>query len=589
MLFGKYINKYYLKYLWVIIIGVIALLLVDIAQLKIPEIYSTIIDGLNGKGTPLTKEILLSLCENMFLIVAVMVIGRMLWRLCFFGSAIRVVESIREKMFNHCKDLPQEYYSKNKVGGLMSLFTNDLGTIEECFGDGILMLFDAVGLGSLAILKMFKLNKTLALLSIIPLVLLILIGFLVGRYMKTKWKERQEAFSTLSDFSQESFSGISVIKAFVKETKELWHFKKLNKDNEKANVEFVKASTLLHILITLLVQSVMCLILGYGGYLVYLTNQNEASFTIGNLIEFMSYFNSTVWPMMAISRLIEMSSRGKASLGRISELLNYKNNVCDKDTVIEVNDIKGSIEFKNLTFRYPETNIDVLKNVSFKINAGENIGIIGKTGSGKTTIVDLILRMYNVEDDSLFIDGIDVNNLPIKTVRRSIAYVPQDNFLFSDTIEANIAFAYENVNEEEVINAAILADVHDNIIDFEKGYQTILGERGVTISGGQKQRTSIARALMKNASILILDDSVSAVDTKTEKIILNNLRMTRSGKTTILIAHRISTVQNMDKILFVDDGKILGFDTHENLYNSLEEYKNMVDLQRLEEEKGGNA
>jgi len=197
--------------------------------------------------------------------------------------------------------------------------------------------------------------------------------------------------------------------------------------------------------------------------------------------------------------------------------------------------------------------------------------------------------MYNVEDDSLFIDGIDVNNLPIKTVRRSIAYVPQDNFLFSDTIEANIAFAYENVNEEEVINAAILADVHDNIIDFEKGYQTILGERGVTISGGQKQRTSIARALMKNASILILDDSVSAVDTKTEKIILNNLRMTRSGKTTILIAHRISTVQNMDKILFVDDGKILGFDTHENLYNSLEEYKNMVDLQRLEEEKGGNA
>jgi len=585
MLFGKYINKYYLKYAWVIIIGVLALLLVDIAQLEIPEIYSTIIDGLNGEGTPLTKEILLLLCKNMFLIVAVMVIGRMIWRLCFFGSAIKVVASLREKMFNHCKDLPQEYYSKNKVGGLMSLFTNDLGTIEECFGDGILMLFDAVGLGSLAIYKMFKLNIKLALLSILPLILLVIIGFVVGRYMEKKWTLRQEAFSTLSDFSQESFSGIAVIKAFVKESKELWHFKKLNKDNEYANVEFVKASTLLHVLITLLVQSVMCLILGYGGYIVYKGFDN---FTIGNLIEFMSYFNSCIWPMMAVSRLIEMTSRGKASLGRISDLLNYQNNVSDKKDVIEINEVKGTIEFKNLTFAYPNSNFEVLKNISFKINAGENIGIIGKTGSGKTTIVDLILRMYNIEDNSLYIDGIDVNNLSIKSVRNAISYVPQDNFLFSDTIESNIAFAFEEINENEVVNAAILSDVHDNIIEFDKGYKTILGERGVTISGGQKQRTSIARALMKNAPILILDDSVSAVDTKTEKIILNNLKETRKGKTTILIAHRISTVQNMDKILFIDEGRILGFDTHQNLYNSLEEYQNMVNLQKLEEEKGGN-
>ena len=585
MLFGKHINKYYLKYSWVILIGVIALFLVDIAQLEIPEIYSAIIDGLNGTNDPLTKPYLLDLCGDMFIIVLIMVIGRMIWRLCFFGSAIKVVESIRSKMFNHCKDLPQEYYSKNKVGGLMSLFTNDLGTIEECFGDGILMFFDAVGLGSLAIYKMFNLNRTLGLLSILPLILLIIIGFVVGRFMKRKWLLRQEAFSSLSDFSQESFSGIAVIKAFVKETKELWHFKKLNKYNEDANVEFIKASTLLHVLITLLVQSVMCLILGYGGYLVY---KDTPGFTIGSLIEYMSYFNSTIWPMMAISRLIEMTSRGKASLGRIGELLDYENNIKDSKNVIDIDKIEGTIEFNHLTFRYPGTEIDVLNDVSFKINAGENIGIIGKTGCGKTTLVDLILRLYNIKDDCLFIDGIDINKLPIKKVREAIAYVPQDNFLFSDTIEANIAFAYEEINEEDVESASKLADLHENIIDFESGYKTVLGERGVTISGGQKQRTSIARALMKNAPILILDDSVSAVDTKTEKIILDNLKRTRNGKTTILIAHRVSTVQNLDKVLFIDDGKVIGFDTHVNLYNSLSEYKNLVDLQKLEEEKGGN-
>ena len=585
MLFGKYINKYYLIFSWVLIIGIIALIFVDLAQLKIPEIYSTIIDGLNGEGIPLTKDTLLSLCMDMFIIVAIMVFGRFLWRICFYGSATNVSKRIRLRMFNHAKDLPQEFYSKNKVGSLMSLFTNDLGTIEECFGDGVLYLFDALGLGTLALYKMFKLNSSLAYLVIIPLVLLILIGVIVGGYMEKKWKARQEAFSSLSDFAQESFSGISVIKAFVKELKELWAFKKLNKDNENANVEFVKASTLLHILIHLLVQSVMCLILGYGGYLVYIDTDN--TFTIGKLIEFMSYFGSCIWPMMAISMLVDLSSRGKASLNRIGEFLDYKNNIYDKD-VIDVEYIKGDIEFKNLTFKYPDSNEEVLKNVSFKIKHGENIGVIGKTGCGKTTLVDLLLRLYNVEDNTIFIDNIDINKIPIKTLRKYSSYVPQDNFLFSDTIESNIAFAYDYINKDDVIKASKLADVHDNIIGFDKGYETILGERGVTISGGQKQRTSIARALMKDASILILDDSVSAVDTKTEKVILNNLKETRVGKTTLLIAHRISTVQDLDKILFLEDGKVLGFDTHENLYNTLEEYRNMVELQRLEEEKGGN-
>lgn len=584
MLFGKHINKYYLIFSGALLIGILALIAVDIYQLKVPEIYGAIIDGLDGKHEMLTKEHLLSLVSEMFIIVAVMVVGRILWRICFFGSAIKVETLLREKMFNHCKDLPQEYYSVNKVGSLMALFTNDLSTIQECFGDGILMFCDALMLGSLAVYKMFRLHTILALLSLFPLVLILLIGIVVGKYMMKKWQIRQEAYSDLSDFSQESFSGIAVIKAFVKEAKELSAFKKLNKANENANVDFVKASTLLNVLITLLVQSVMCLIIGYGGYLVY---RGDDSFSIGDLIKFASYFNSTIWPMMAISNLIDLTSRGKASLKRISELLDYQNPVHDANDVISVAEIKGDIEFKNLSFSYPGNEVPALKNVSFHIHAGENIGIVGKTGCGKTTIVDLILRIYNVADQTLFIDGYDVNRLPIRLVRKFCAYVPQDNFLFSDTIRNNIAFAFDHADEEAVVKAAKLADVHGNIIEFDKSYDTVLGERGVTISGGQKQRTSIARALMKDASILILDDSVSAVDTKTEETILNNLREVRKGKTTILIAHRVSTIEKMDKILFMEDGEIVDFGSHEQLLDRCPSYKNMVLLQKLEEEEGG--
>lgn len=586
MIFGKHINKYYLKYSWILLIGIAALIAVDIFQAKIPEIYSTIIDGFDPNVTDvvINKEILSDLCLDMLIIIAVLVLGRFLWRVCFFGSAIKVETEIRKKMFNHCKNLSQEFYQKNKVGNMMSLFTNDIETVNECFGDGVLMLFDAVALGIIAIIKMSKINVMLTLLALIPMILMGVISVVVGKYMMQKWKLRQEAFSELSDYSQESFSGIAVIKAFVKETKELLAFRKVNKNNEHANVTFVKASVLLNVCVTLFVQSVICIILGVGGYFAYI-----GTFTSGDLIEFIGYFNLIVWPIMAVSRLIEMSSRGKASLGRISDLLNTPVDVKDGPNVRhDVTKLNGTIEFKNLTFRYPDADYNSLEDVSFKINAGENIGVIGKTGSGKTTLVDLILRTYNVSDDSIFIDGYDINTLPIKLVREHAAYVPQDNFLFSDTIERNIAFAFEGTaQKEDIIRVAQLADLHSNIEDFSEGYETMLGERGVTISGGQKQRTSIARALLKDAPILILDDSVSAVDTKTERKILDNLKQTRKGKTTILIAHRITTVQDLDKVLFIDDGKVVAFDTHDNLCNTCEDYKKMVDLQRLEDELGG--
>ena len=591
MIFGKHINKYYLKYSYLLIFGVLALLLVDFMQLEVPELYRMVLEGIRngevevsaGVVKPFNMDFVLDdICRPLLWIVLALVFGRFLWRVCLFGAGIQLGTDLRSEMFNHAKGLSQQYYQKNKVGNMMSLFTNDLETIQECFGDGVLMFADAALLGSLAIYKMAKMNLLLTLFSLIPMALLLAVSTVVGKHMMRKWEARQEAFSALSDFAQENFSGIAVIKAFVKEFRELWAFRKLNKNNEKANIEFTKSSTLLHIYVTLFVESVICIILGYGGYLVYI-----GRFNAPQLIEFISYFNAIIWPIMAVSQLIDMSSRGKASLKRVGELLDSNVDVKDRDDVTDIEYIRGDIEFKNLTFRYPDADYDALTNVSFSIKAGENVGIIGKTGAGKTTLVDLILRTYNVPDGTLFIDGHDVNTIPIKTVRSFSAYVPQDNFLFSDTIEKNIAFATDGGTSDDVVRAAELSDVHSNISEFKDKYATVLGERGVTVSGGQKQRISIARALMKDANILILDDSVSAVDTETERVIIANLRKNRLGKTTILIAHRISTVEKMDKIIFIDDGNVVAVGSHEELIKSCAPYATMVELQKLEEEKEG--
>lgn len=586
MLFGKHINRYYIRYLPALLLGILSLIAVDYAQLTVPELYRTVINGMNdgevlvdGVMMEFNMDFLLDrICLPMIFIILAMVVGRFLWRICFFGSAIKVETDLRGRMFDHCKDLSQQYYQVNKVGNMMSLFTNDLETVQDCFGSGILSFCDALFLGLLAISKMANMNLLLTFFALIPMALLLTAGLILSKYMTKKWATRQEAFSSLSDFSQESFAGIAVIKAFVKEAKELLAFKKLNRFNENANVEYTKLSVSLNITVTLLVESVICVILGYGGYLVY-----SGVFNAGQLVEFIGYFNAIVWPVMAISQLIEMRSRGKASLDRISELLDTEPDVVDAPDATDDRPISGDIEFKNLTFRYPAGEYDVLSDVSLKINAGENVGIIGKTGSGKTTLVDLILRTYNIPDGTLYLDGRDINKIPIKTVREYCAYVPQDNFLFSDTIEANIAFATDGGTHQDVENAAKMSDVHTNISEFAEGYDTVLGERGVTVSGGQKQRISIARAIMKDASILILDDSVSAVDVKTEKSILSNLREVRKGKTTILIAHRITTIENMDKIIFIDDGKVVAVGKHTDLYESCPEYRTMVELQRLDD------
>ena len=591
MIFGKYINRYYLKNAPVLLLGLAALLMVDYIQLLVPSLYRLVINGVNlgqvvvnGQTMPFDKTVLMQqICLPMIWIVLLMVVGRFLWRVCFFGSAVTVTADLRERMFDHSRRLSQQYYQVNKVGNLMSLYINDLDTIQECFGDGILMFFDALVLGLMALVKMWCMDYRLTLLALIPAGIMFAIGTIMGKTMTKRWEERQQAFSDLSDFAQENFSGIAVIKAFVKEYKELTAFRKLNRENEEINVIYTKIATLLEVLVMLFVESVVCVILGYGGWLVY-----RGRFNAGQLVEYIGYFEAIVWPIMAISMLIEKTSRGQASLKRITELLDAPIDVADKNDVETLQNPKGGIEFRHLSFRYPDGEYDVLHDISFTVHPGESVGIVGKTGAGKTALVDLLLRTYNVPDGTLFVDGRDVNTLSIRSVRAACAYVPQDNFLFSDTIAHNIGFGVDDATPERIAYAAELADVRDNIVDFKDGYETVLGERGVTVSGGQKQRISIARALLKDAPILILDDSVSAVDTRTEKIILDNLKQSRAGKTTLLIAHRISTVERMDKIVFLEDGSIKAVGPHDELYAHCAEYRRMVDLQRLEDEAGGD-
>lgn len=586
MIFGKYINKYYIKYILFFILGIAALLAVNWVQLEIPKICGQILDGVadEAKNDPNSlfnnPEMINRLMIQLAIIALIMFIGRFMWRYCIFGVAVRVETDIRYDMFNHSLKLSNAFYKHHKTGALMALFTNDLQVIKQAFGSGTVMTVDAIFLGSFALYRMFMNNWILTCFSIIPMILIAIVSVVVGRILKEKFKVRQEAYEKLSDFTQENFSGIAVVKAFVKEVHEIRHFDKINEDNLNKNINYVKYSTILNVFLTAIISSIITLLFGGGAYFV-INGFMGKEFTPGQMFEFIGYFDAVIWPFMAVAQLINMRSQANASLNRINGFLDEKIDIVDQN-VTDIEQIAGKIEFRNLNFKYPDGSNNVLKNISFTIPEGSMVGIIGKTGCGKTTIVDLLLRTYNLNDGQVFIDDKDIMHIPFKKIRDSIGYVPQDNFLFSDTIANNIAFAYESFDDEMIQEAAKLADVHNNIIEFNEQYATILGERGVTLSGGQKQRVSIARAIVKNPAILIFDDSVSAVDTKTEETILSNLKRIRKNRTTIMIAHRISTVQNLDMIIVMDDGKVVGIGKHEQLLETCELYQQMVHLQSLE-------
>ncbi len=582
MLFGRHINKYYLKYGIFFLLGLAALVVVDFAQLEIPNIIGNIIDGLELKN--ITEDQVFLYIKDIAVFGLIMVAGRFLWRIFIFGSSWRIDFELRNKMFAHAEKLSQTYYSEKKSGGLMALFINDLNAIRMVFGPGLLMMFDIIILGSLAFYRMYNLDPTITYFAAIPLLFIAVMATYISKITGKKFKARQQAFEDLSDFTQENFYGISVIKAFVNELREIRAFAKINKNNQEKNVSYIKASTFLHIAVEMFINIIRVIMLGFGAFLVYRTQDQSVNFSIGDLTRYIAYFGTLIWPMMAVGRLINMRAQAKASLERVSAFLDADIEIQDDRTVLDVSQLEGKITFNNLTFKYPKTDKEVLKNINFIIEKGQTVGIIGRTGSGKTTLVDLMLRLYNLKTCELLIDDYDIMKLPIKTIRDAIGYVPQENFIFSDVIRNNISFSTDEADQELIKQMAIYSDIHDNIIDFPNQYDTMVGERGVTLSGGQKQRISIARALLKNPQILIMDDSFSAVDTKTEEQVIQNLRELRKGKTTILIAHRISTIKSADQIIFIENGEVYAKGTHEELLESCELYRQMVIHQRLEAE-----
>ena len=590
MLFGKHVNKYYKKYFWYFFFGIIAVITVDYIQFFIPEIIGQIIDDLeNGVVTIHSFE---PLIRNVFYILIVGVglfIGRFIWRICIFGESKKIQADLRYEMFKKTEILSQRYYKENKTGAILSYFSNDLETIEESFGFGVVQLIDGVFLLIISLIKMFMVQPILTSITLIPIIGLGLVAYFVDKMMEKAYDKRQQAYDDLSDFAQENFTGIRVIKAFVKEKKELKAFKEVAARNKETNINFVKKSQLLEILFDLFIYSIICICLAGGAYLVYLyiSSNKTQGLSVGTLITYLGYVDTIIWPVFALAGTINLMARSRTSLRRVSSLLDEEVEIIDGQ-VVTPDQIKGEIEFKNFSFAYPDAPEKlVLKNLNFKINEGETIGIVGKIGAGKSTLVNMLFRLYNVKENTLFIDGYDIMHLPIKFIRDNIGYCPQDNFLFSDSIKNNIAFSNNEIDIDQVKDAADFSSVSQNIEEFNDKYETLIGEKGVSLSGGQKQRISISRAIVKDPKILILDDSVSAVDVKTEETILDNINKMRKGKTTILIASRVSSVKGLDKIIVMNNGEVEAFGTNEELLLSSPTYKKMVELQTLEKELEG--
>lgn len=570
----RYISRYKYQY----ILGIIALFTVDFANLYIPQFTGEITDGL--KENTLNMEGLIAGIIKIALVGLLLTAGRFGWRYFIFGSARGIERNIRDDLFKHLEKLSMSYYNQNKTGDLMAHFTNDINAIRMSVGPAVITTFDAIIMSIMVIVKMILyVDLKLTLLAVVPLLFIAIGGIYYGRAAEKRFREKQQAFSALTDQVQESISGIRVIKAFVQEKNELKAFAKANKENKDKNMRVVKLQAVMIPLLELIIGISSLVTLLYGGYM---TIQGEIS--LGRFIAFNQYIGMLVWPMIAAGESITLFSQGFASMKRVQAIFEEEPEIYDENTVKDVRKIDGDIVFRNLQFNYPTSSKKVLSGIDLSIERGSTLAILGKTGSGKTTFANILLRMVNVERGSLLIDGYDIREIPLKTLRESISYVPQENFLFSDTLGNNIAFGSANKDLELVKEAAACACIHDNIMEFPYQYDTLVGERGVTISGGQKQRSSIARALMKDAPILILDDALSAVDTNTEETILKNLKLNRAGKTTIIIAHRISTIQNADKILVLEDGEMAGYGSHEELLLLKGIYSSMYEKQQLEKQ-----
>ena len=577
----KFALRYVARHWWQYLLGIAALYMVDQVNVYVPEFTGRIIDGLTDGSLDMSGAMkIVWMIAGMGLTIA---IGRFGWRFFIFGAARSIEREIRGDMYGHLSKLSMRYFNQHKTGDLMAHFTNDLMSVRQLLGMTVITAFDATVMLVLVLWSMVNfVSPKLTAVAIIPLLIITFGDFFYGKAMHKRFKAKQEAFSGLTDQVQETISGIRVIKAFVQERKEIAAFAKTTEFTKEKNLNVVRLQALMMPIMDLIIGTSTLLTLLYGGYLAI-----HGEITVGQFVAFNSYVGMLVWPMMAVGECITHVSQGLASLGRIFSIFQEKPDIVDgEQTNRDVASLKGEIKLNKLTFAYPDMpEVTVLEDISVTVKPGETLAILGRTGSGKSTIPSLLVRLYDVADGMITIDGHDLKAIPLGVLREQIACVPQDNFLFSDTLQNNIAFGSADKTLASVEHAAKLACIHDNIAEFPEQYQTVVGERGVTLSGGQKQRSSIARALMKDAPILILDDALSAVDTDTERKILDNLRTVRGGdRTTIIVAHRISTIQDADHILVLDDGRVEEYGTHEELLRNDGLYKSLFEKQQLEKQ-----
>lgn len=557
--------------------GIVLLVFIDIVSLIIPKVMQYAIDGIGTEG--FTKLNLFYAGGVIFLIAVLMTIMRYFWRLFLLGTAWFVDRSVRQEYFDHLMSLSANFFNKIKTGDLMAYAINDLNAIRMLVGFGFVIGVDILILTVASLSFMVNINLRLTLLSIIPLPLLSIIIIVLGKKIHHRFGKVQKTFATMSGKVQESISGIRVVKAFVQEESELEKISDSAYDYVKQNLSLVRIQGMFHPSFMLIIGLSMMIVMVFGGEATMV-----GEITIGQFIAFFQYLGMFVWPMIAIGWVVNLYQRGTASLKRLNEIFDEQPEIINEEGVDnKISKLNGKIEFNDLTFRYSEKGPLIFDDVSFSTEAGKTLAIVGKTGCGKSTVIDLLTRIYNPPGNSIFIDDKEIYKIPLKVLRQNIIMIPQDIFLFSQTLRENLILGKPDATEEEIIQVTKNAQVHDDILDFREGFDTVVGERGVTLSGGQKQRIAIARALLTDPNVLILDDALSAVDTKTEKRILDHLIRLRKNKTTIIIAHRISSLQHADKIIVIDNAKIFEQGTHKELLKNNGIYKDLFEKQQLEE------
>lgn len=581
MKFLKSISRYMKPYKTRYFIGVLWLIVIDTLVIYVPQILRNFANDYQN-GT-LTKDKLVTYALLTIGAGLIMSIGRYFWRVCLFGSARRIEYDIRRQLFNHWLSMDNEFYNYHKIGDLMAYATNDINSVRMFTGEGIMMSVDSSFMLIFTIIMMIRtvgVRITATTLFPIPITAAIIIAS--GKIFYRIFRKRQEAYAKLSDVTTESFSGISVIKAFVEEEETKKRFDEANKNYYNKDLNVVKTQTFFFPFMVLLAGISYMLVIFFGAKYVI-----DGTITLGDFVALYTYIGIIMWPARSLGIIIGQIQQGSAGLFRIDEMLKNKPTIKDVENPIRLPEDKTSIEFKNVSFKYPGEENYALKNISFKLENGKSLALVGKTGSSKSTILKLIFREYLPDEGEILIDNQPIERIRINDLSEKTGYVPQDNFLFSESLRENIAFSFErDYDIEEVYEAAKKSGVYDDIMDFKDDFDTVIGERGVTLSGGQKQRVSIARALIKNPSLLVLDDSLSAVDTNTEKSILEALD--KINATEVIIAHRISTIKGCDEIIFLEDGHIKERGTHDELVELDGEYNKMYQNQLLEDElKGG--